>query len=114
MKTRAATSPGARPELIAATDDVTTTRFSPASAANFSARSVPATAGATSDPGLTLPIGNGDAQCSMKVAPRTAAAQPASSSRSHSTSSTSLRTGWAARWATAAALLLSRTVPRTA
>mmetsp|Transcript_20745 Transcript_20745/g.79571 ORF Transcript_20745/g.79571 Transcript_20745/m.79571 type:complete len:205 (-) Transcript_20745:102-716(-) len=115
-KVRSLSSAGDRPSVMDATDDVSTTRRTQASAAAaLRTRSVPSTAGRMrSSLCLGAVIGNGLATWSTYMAPATASVQPSSFIRFAATSSRrSLAPSSSRRGAVLASSLGSRTVPRT-
>ena len=76
--------------MIAEIEDVITTRFTPASRAALSMRSVPSRAGRTnSSSNFGSVTGTGDATCRTYIALTTASPQPPSELRSASTNSIS-------------------------
>jgi hypothetical protein len=79
-----------RPKMMAEIDDVMTTRFTAASRAALSTRSVPSRAGRTNSSSFFGSVtGTGDATCRTYCAPPVAWLQPASELRSASTNSIS-------------------------
>ena len=79
-----------RPKMIAEVEDVITTRFTPASRAAESTRSVPSRAGRiNSSSSFGSVNGTGEATCRTYCAPMAALPQPASELRSASTNSIS-------------------------